>query len=253
MNNPHVASLLPPEGAVTGFGRPGAGDKSAPLGTQRGLTMVELLIGMAIGLFIVATAASLMTGNLRENRKLMIESRLMQDLRTAADMITRDLRRAGYWAAATAGVRGDGAASAPLANPYSDVTPVGAAADHTSFRFSRDATENHTVDSNEQFAFRLRNGVIELQLGVGNWQALTDATTLTVTEFSVTPTVEEISLADFCARPCEAASSTCPPRQLVRSLAVVVSGRATGDALVTRSVRSQVRLRNDPIIGACPV
>jgi hypothetical protein len=30
MNNPHVASLLPPEGAVSGFGRPGAADKETP-------------------------------------------------------------------------------------------------------------------------------------------------------------------------------------------------------------------------------
>ena len=219
---------------------------------QRGLTMIELLIGMAIGLFIVAAAASLLTGNLRENRNLLIESRLMQDLRTAADMITRDLRRAGYWAAATTGVRGDGT-GVVMANPYTEVTPIGAPADSTSFRFSRDATENNTVDSNEQFGYRLRNGAIELQLGTGNWQALTDANTLTVSEFSVTPTVEEISLASFCANPCPAGSAaTCPPRQLVRSLAVVVSGRATGDARLTRSVRSQVRLRNDPIVGTCP-
>ena len=218
---------------------------------QRGLTMVELLIGMAVGLFIVAAATSLMTGNLRENRNLLIESRLIQDLRTAADVITRDLRRAGYWAAATAGVRIEGGA-AVLANPYVDVTPVGASADNTSFRFSRDATENNTVDSNEQFAFRLRNGAVELQLGAGNWQALTDANTLTITEFSVTPTVEEVSLASFCGAPCPAGSSTCPPRQQVRSLAVVIGGRATGDARITRTVRSLVRLRNDPIIGACP-
>ncbi len=223
-----------------------------PNSHQRGLTMVELLIGMAVGLFIVAAATSLMTANLRENRNLLIESRLMQDLRSAADMITRDLRRAGYWAAANAGVRSDGG-GAVLANPYVAVTPVNASADNVSFRFSRDATENNTVDSNEQFAFRLRNGAIELQLGAGNWQALTDAATLTVTEFSVSPTVEEISLAGFCATPCPAGSSTCPPRQQVRSLAVVVSGRATGDARLTRSVRSQVRLRNDPIVGACPV
>ena len=218
---------------------------------QRGFTMVELLIGMAIGLFIVAAAASLMTGNLRENRNLLIENRLMQDLRTAADMITRDLRRAGYWAAANAGVRSDGTGPV-LLNPYVDVTPVAAAADNVSFRFSRDATENNTVDSNEQFGFRLRNGAIELQLGAGNWQALTDASTLTVTQFSVTPTVETISLGALCTSPCPAGSATCPPQQHVRSLAVTIGGRATGDARLTRSVRSQVRLRNDPVIGTCP-
>jgi type IV pilus assembly protein PilW len=218
---------------------------------HRGFTMVELMIGMAVGLFIVAAAASLMTGSLRENRNLVIESRLMQDLRTAADLITRDLRRAGYWAAANTGVRSDGT-SATAANPYLDVTPSSAAADNVTFRFSRDTTENNTVDSNEQFGFRLRNGAIELQLGAGNWQALTDATTLNITEFSVTPTVEEISLANFCATPCPAGSTTCPPRQQVRSLAVAISGRATGDARLVRSIRSQVRLRNDPIVGTCP-
>ena len=214
--------------------------------------MVELLIGLAIGLFIVAASTSLLTGNLRENRLLLIESRLMQDLRTAADMITRDLRRAGYWAAADAGVRSD-AGTPTLPNPYTELAPGYAAADNVSFRFSRDATENNTVDSNEQFGFRLRNGAIELQLGAGNWQALTDINTLTVTQFSVTPTVEEISLSNFCAAPCPAGSSTCPPRQQVRSLAVAISGRATSDANLTRSVRSQVRLRNDAIVGACPV
>ena len=173
----------------------------------RGFTMVELLIGLAIGLFIVAASTSLLTGNLRENRLLLIESRLMQDLRTAADMITRDLRRAGYWAAADAGVRSD-AGTPTLPNPYTELAPGNAAADNVSFRFSRDATENNTVDSNEQFGFRLRNGSIELQLGAGNWQALTDINTLTVTQFSVTPTVEEISLSNFCAAPCPAGSIT---------------------------------------------
>ena len=61
----------------------------------RGISMVELLVGLAVGLFIAAAGVTLMAGNLRENRALMLESRLMQDLRTASDIITRDLRRAG--------------------------------------------------------------------------------------------------------------------------------------------------------------
>jgi prepilin peptidase dependent protein B len=221
-----------------------------PTSNLRGFTLVELLIGLAIGLFIVAAAISLMTGHLRESRSLMIETRLQQDLRTAADLITRDLRRAGYWGAAHAGVRTDAAVPA-LANPYTAVAPGNATADAVSFRFSRDENENHSVDSNEQFGFRLRNGTVEMQLGAGNWQALTDAATLTVTEFGVTPTVQEISLASFCATPCPAGSATCPPRQQVRSLALVIGGRAVADARVVRSLRSQVRLRNDSIVGAC--
>ena len=92
----------------------------------------------------------------------------------------------------------------------------GAASDAVTFQFSRDGSENNSIDSNEQFGFRLRGGVIELQLGAGNWQALTDATLLAVTTFSITPTVEEIDLGALCSKPCPAGSSTCPPRQQVR-------------------------------------
>jgi prepilin peptidase dependent protein B len=218
---------------------------------QRGLSMVELLVGVAIALFIAAAGATLLAANLRENRSLLLEARLMQDLRTATDVISRDLRRAGYWAAATDGVSTT-ATPAAAANPYVALAPGAAASDAVSFRYSRDATENNVVDGNEQFGFRLRNRVIEMLLGAGNWQALTDAGTLDITEFSVTPTVQEIDLRGYCSQPCPAGSLTCPPRQQVRSLALVVAGRSTSDASVTRSLRSNVRLRNDALSGACP-
>lgn len=222
-----------------------------PCAAQRGLSMVELLVGAAIALFIAAAGATLFSGNLRENRQLLLEARLMQDLRTAADVAIRDLRRAGYWAGAGDGVWVAGSSSV-AANPYVALAPTGAASDAAGFRYSRDVTENNVVDGNEQFGFRLRNGAIEIQLGAGNWQALTDTGTLTITAFSVTPTVHDIALDAFCAKACPAGSATCPPHQQVRSLALAISGRLVADAGVTRSVRSQVRLRNDPVTGACP-
>ncbi len=222
----------------------------APQSAQRGLSLVELLVGVAIALFIAAAAATLLAGHLRESRAVLLEARLMQDLRTAADLVSRDLRRAGHWGAAVDGVWLAGASSV-AANPYAALAPTTAASDAASFRYSRDATENGVVDSNEQFGFRLRNGAIEIQLGAANWQALTDTGTLTITQFSMTPTVQELSLEAFCAAPCAAGATTCPPRQQVRSLALAITGRLVADAAVTRSVRSAVRLRNDVVIGAC--
>jgi len=218
---------------------------------QRGLTIVELLVGLAVGLFIVAVATTLLVSRVREHRSLLVESRLMQDLRAASDLVARDLRRAAHWGAASAAVWSRGTGSA-IANPYTALSPSSAASDAVSFRFSRDTTENHHVDDNEQFGFRLRNGVIEMLLGSGNWQALTDAGTVVVTDFAITPEVQEIALEGFCAQTCPPGSSTCPPKQQVRSLAVLISGRSAADGAVTRMVRSQVRLRNDVIVGACP-
>ena len=225
---------------------------TTPSRAQRGLSLIELMIGLAIGLFITAIGGTLLASHVRENRSLLLEARLMQDLRTAADVITRDLRRAGHWAGATSGVWLAGTTGA-ITNPYAAVSPDSAASDAASFRYSRDATENNVVDSNEQFGFRLRNGTIEMLLGGSGWQALTDAGTLTVSAFSVTPSVERIDLQGSCSKACPAGSTACPPQQEVRSLALQISGRSASDAGVTRSVRSQVRLRNDSITGACAV
>ena len=217
---------------------------------SRGLSMIELLVGTAVGLIVVAAGTVVVVHHAHENRALMVEARLMQDLRTAADIVSRDLRRAGYWAAAASGVRSDDG-SAVVANPYAAVTPDTAASDAVRLSFSRDASENDVVDSNERFGFRLRNHAIELQLGDSNWQALTDPATLAVTAFSVEPRTEETSLAAFCAEPCTAGSTSCPPRQQIRSFAVAISGRSALDANVRRSVQSAVRLRNAAVVGSC--
>ena len=221
-----------------------------PTPGQRGVSLVELLVGMALGLFIVAHGVSLLTAHLRENRALLLESRLMQDLRVASDLVTRDLRRAGHWGAASAGMW-QAAASGVVANPYTALAPAAAASDAVTFRFSRDAIENHQVDSNEQFGFRLKNGALDMLLGSGNWQSLTDVSTLVVTAFSVTPTVQDVSLARFCPGPCPIGSSQCPPHQQVRSLRVQLTGKATSDASVVRTLGSQVRLRADAVSGSC--
>ena len=202
---------------------------------------------MAIGLFIAAVGATLLAANLRENRSLLLEARLMQDLRTASDLVARDLRRAGYWGSASSGI-GSNRASA---NPYAAMSPASSASDAASFRYSRDATENNLVDTYEQFGFRLRRGAIELQLGAGNWQAMTDTGTLIVTTFRLTPEVWSIGLDAACATPC-AVGNACPLHQDVRRFDVLISGRSVADASVTRTVRGSVRLRNDVLVGACP-
>ena len=119
--------------------------------TQRGLSLVELLVGIAITLVVVAGALKMFVGHLEGNRRLLLEARLHQDLRAASDLIARDLRRAGYWQQASQGT------SWPAQpNPYRAMSPSGtASAALTSYSYSRDAAENNSLDSNESFGLRL--------------------------------------------------------------------------------------------------
>lgn len=208
---------------------------------QTGLSLVELMVGLALGLFVAAAGLAALAEQWREHRQAGAAMRLMQELRSAGDVIARDLRRAGHWAAP--------AASAP--NPYAALAPMAAASDAASFAYSRDATENHVLDGNEQFGLRLRRGVIELLLGAGNWQALTDAGTLVVTEFVVQPRVQNVSLLEHCERPCPPGAS-CEAAVEVRRLAVRITARAADDPSLVRRLDTLVRLRNDTLRGACP-
>ncbi|MEO6361811.1 MAG: prepilin-type N-terminal cleavage/methylation domain-containing protein, partial [Caldimonas sp.] len=196
---------------------------------QCGLSLVEMLVGMAVGLIVAAAGASVLAAHGRESRVLQSEARLMQDLRAAAELVARDLRRAGHWAGAASGVRSDGGAS-PVASPHGVVAAAGAASDAVRLSFSRNGSESSVVDDDERFGFRLRNGAVELQLGAGNWQALSDTGSLVVTELRIEPRLDEISLAAWCERECDAGSVVCPPRQQVRSFAVTLAARSTADA-----------------------
>lgn len=228
-----------------------------PFATQRarpqaGVSLVELLIGITIGLFIVGASLTALLMHLRESRTLIAQSRLMQDLRATTDLMARDLRRVGYWGAADHGVwQREGMAGAPgtAINPYTAMTT---SASTVAFRYSRDAVENDLVDDNEKFGYRLRNGVLELQLGSSPWQAMTDITTMKVTRFDITPTEQLRSLAGSCTAPCPSGDASCPPQLHVRSLMLTLTAQGLGESTALRSVRTRVRLRNDSITGHCP-
>jgi type IV pilus assembly protein PilW len=216
---------------------------------SRGVSIVELLVGTAVGLVVVAAAGSLVASHSAASRRVQVEARLMQDLRTTAELVARDLRRAGHWSAAASAVRrGD---EPVAANPHAAIAPATVAASAVALSFSTAEADTAVVDDAERFGFRLRGGAVELQLGLRNWQALSDPATLVVTAFSVEPRVDEAALAAFCERPCAAGSTTCPPRQQVRSFAVTIAGRSAVDPRVQRSLRSSVRVRNDIVVGSC--
>lgn len=217
---------------------------------SRGLSLVELLVGLAVGLIVLAGAITLFGAQTREQRQHALELRLMQELRAVTDLVTRDLRRAGHWGDASAALWAL-SASAPAANPYAAFAPLAAASNAAAYGYSRDASENHLLDANEQFGLRLRNGVIELQLGTGNWQALTDAGSMVVTEFELRPSVQELPLLAHCPRACPLGEA-CNPRLQSRSVAVRISARAAADPRVQRRLEAELRVRNAAVLGACP-
>ena len=214
---------------------------------QRGLSLVEMMVGLAVGLLVVAGATMVVTTQLGDNRRLMLETQLQQDLRASADVITRDLRRAGAWTD-TARTGLWSATAAPASNPYTAATPAsGVTASQVTYGYFRPAS------SSTAYGFRLSSGKLQTLLA-GNWLDLTDVRVMTVTAFSVTAR-DGPAQQTPCAKLCPglpAPATACWPAVTVRDFVIDITAQSVADPAVQRSLSTSVRVRNDVITGACP-
>ena len=217
----------------------------APRQRQRGLSIVELLVGVAIGLVIVAAATLLMTGQLVENRKLLTETQLQQDLRGAADIITRELRRAGG-EVETSALRTLWYAGTPAVQDGIMATRLTVSASQVNFDYGVEFTSG-------PWGFRLNSGVIQTLIGASGWQDLTDANVIRVTRFepSLVPVMAAVQLP--CPKLCADGTGDCWPRYQVRELQVIIEAEAKSDANVKRAITTRTRLRNDRVQFFDPV
>ena len=62
---------------------------------QRGMTLVELMVGMTLGLFLIAGIGSVFVATGNADRTTQNLSRLQEGARTAFSMMARDIREAG--------------------------------------------------------------------------------------------------------------------------------------------------------------
>lgn len=230
--------------------------------TQRGLSLIEVMVGITIGLFIIIGALLMITSMTDSNRQLLVETRLIQDLRAASDLVARDLRRAGYWATATTGVYVVGGTVAPALNSYRNFTPAGCdtagteAASPTNGTaissicyYVEQGTPDNTTSNSEKFGFALTSGgVINAFIAGTTPQPLTDPQSLVVDIFRITPMSQSIDMSSVCAT----TPTSNPPTVVVRLFDIDIRGFAPSDPTMIRGIQTRVKVRNDAISGACP-
>lgn len=208
----------------------------APRGRQAGLTLVELMVGITVGLFVVAGASLVITTQLGENRRMLLETQLQQDLRASMDIITRELRRAGYWDLARSSLWQPGAPTVSV-NPLTAVDPDVSTQPRVTFYFARSPGDRGP------FGFRLDNGRVQAIVG-GSWQELTDPRVLRVTRFDVTPVSTDVAQVP-CPKDCAGGGTACWPTVVSRRYEIAIEAQSRSDPNVRRSLSSVVQLRND--------
>ncbi len=219
---------------------------AAPRG-QRGLSIVEMMVGVAIGLIVVAASSLLVSTQLGDNRRLLTETQLQQDLRASMDIITRELRRAGAQ-------REEGVLKS-LWQPNQtavhntrawDLTPAAGFASVVGFEY-----EPESGAEVSRLGFERVGNVIKTNLASIGPQELTDGNVLKVTEFIVTANNSGLTVPGSapeqlpCPKKCPDGTAACWPRLTVRELDVKITGESVAFPEVKRSLQSNVRLRND--------
>lgn len=239
--------------------------RSNPIGhRQFGLSLVELLVGVAVGLFIVGGALKLTVDTITSNRRALLETRVSQDLRAAADLVARDLRRAGYWNNSLSGIWGS-VATTPVPNLHRVVT-TGGTSDLGTLDYQYAKNADNLLDGNEQHGFRVASSVLQYQSATDVWQPVTDPNSVLIDSdgFAITPTTRLVELFSYCScitqLKCTAANFTgtgtyaaTRPTLTVREYAIRIKGTSASDPNVKREIRESVRVRNDLFGGSCPV
>lgn len=243
---------------------------------MRGMTLVELMVGVAVGLFVVAAAALMASSQLSDNRRLLLETQVQQDLRATADLVARDLRRTGFWGSnAHQGIPRPIPAPADIVvnNPYNSPLPTGAVPSPALLLYKYQRASGLGF-----FGFRLgADGVVQacqadlavlVDLAVGGcppgWQELTDSNVMKVDEFAVlrpppsrNTNTDPIKLPcpNLCPLPLPAGADEtyCWPTVATQELSVKIQAEARTDSAVKRQLVTSVHARNLSVILSAAV
>lgn len=61
-----------------------------------GFSLIELMVALVVGLVVSGAVLAFTASSMKSNSDYMLSMRLTQELRNSMDLVTRDLRRAGY-------------------------------------------------------------------------------------------------------------------------------------------------------------
>ena len=205
---------------------------------QRGLSLIELMMAVTLGMMLMAGVSSLFSATMGSSSDSLRMMHTSQELRTSADLIASELHRTGYWSGITTAALGT-----PLPYGLVDVTA-------SCILYSYD----DTATALSYRGFRLKSGAIEWLRHAAadadfscastsaDWQPITDAKMVSITALSFADKSQCINATPATPTDCNTCSPTYTPWALgntlvnTRQVSFIVSGKSamgTGSAVFT--------------------
>ena len=228
-----------------------------PVANNSGFTLIELMIGIAVSLVVMAGVANVFVSTVKSSSETLTSSKLNQDLQAIMNIMTDDIRRAGYWNS----LASDAASSNPFTN--TDNLYINNTEDCILYAYDNDADgaiPAQPINSNERYGFKLDEGDIKMRRSGHNmtdcedgyWNRVNDERIEEITVLTFTPDFKCINKDDHTT--VTTACSSPPPGTTsgealveIRHIKISMTGILKGDNVVTKNIESSVKIHNDRI------
>jgi prepilin-type N-terminal cleavage/methylation domain-containing protein len=207
---------------------------------QQGFSLVELMVGMTIGLILISAVVALTVSVLRTNAETVTIAKLTQEGRAISDLVSREVRRARYSGNYRVFVGAAGAIPNAFGVMQINATSIPTAAALTSgscLRFSYDADDDGAVDTNEVKVVSLYNEAVYFQQ-FSSYAAATCVTSAAQATNALRISSPDVRVTSFQFRSYATTSSDVNRIDLLFTLAL------TGNSAITRRFDQQIQLRN---------
>ena len=210
---------------------------------HKGFTLIELMVALVINALIFIFLIGIFANNLTHYNLTLNTNRLNQQLEEIMQIMTFDIRRAGYWANASSNV-GTNTNTNPFQNA-SGGTDIAVNGSCLTFTYDHNSNGSlpgtSTTSDDERYGYRLNNGFIQTRpwgasfncaASANVWENMNDA--------SITITTLTFTLNSYTL-------TTGPGAQGItqRSVDIVLTGNLTSNPAITKTLRQHVRINND--------
>lgn len=210
-----------------------------------GFSIPELMIALVLSSILSIALIAAFVANANHYQKVLNTNRLNHQLEVVLEIMSNDIRRAGYWANANSDV-GLAQNNNPFMASGNDIT-INASNDCILFTYDHGSTGTlpaiSAASDDYRYGFRLSGGIVqtrppgaEFSCTGSSWENMTDANVTTITALTFTLNARTVT--------------TGPGSRgvMMRSIDITLTGQLASDATVTKTLTQHVRIRNDKFI-----
>ena len=210
-----------------------------------GFTLIELLIGLTLGLIVIASTLTLYVITTRSSSDLLQSTRLNHDLETVMQIMTHDIRRAGY--------QGSSPNAIPSLETYSSGTSFDAC-----ILYSYWDDQIGLTPAIKYYGFQLQNNAIRLRKSgidnnncdssANNWESITEDNVTQITELTFSDAESQCFNATTTSTGlCTIVVPAASPGDSITKIShitISLSGALVQDPTVTKRLDASVTVAN---------